>query len=449
MLIKFKKHIQQKFSFLKDKKLLVAISGGIDSVVLTHLLYELNYNIALAHCNFMLRGKQSDKDELFIKEFGKKLQIKTFTTSFNTSNYAKKKKLSIQMAARELRYTYFEELCNSYKFDYIITAHQQDDVLETFFINLTRGTGLNGLTGIPEINKNIVRPMLIFSRNDILVYATKNKLLWREDESNSSLKYSRNKIRHKIIPVLKELNPSLLTSFQETLTHLKGSEEIITQHINTLTKEVAEKKGEEIHFCIAKIQKLVNPKAYLFQLLKPYGFTQWKDVTSLLTAQTGKKIKSETHILLKNREHLIMSKITLKSTKEYFILKDTKKIKEPIKLKFSLKHYTTSNKKKDSNPFEEIIFEDNTSKSVILDLDKLQFPLTLRKWKEGDSFYPLGLKGSKKISKFFKDEKLSVLEKENVWLLCSNHKIVWVVGMRLDDRFKITAKTKSTFTISY
>lgn len=448
MLLEFEKHINKNFAFLKDKKLLIAISGGIDSVVLTHLLQQLKYNISLAHCNFMLRGKQSDKDELFVKNFGKKLKIETYTVSFDTSKYVIENKISTQMAARELRYKYFKKLCDLHHFDYIVTAHQQDDDLETFIINLTRGTGLSGLTGVPEINKNVVRPMLIFSRNNVLVYATKNKLTWREDESNTSLKYHRNKIRHKVIPVLKELNPNLLNSFTQTVTYLKGSEEIIKHHIQKLTKEISEKKEKEIYFSVKKIKELPNPKAYLFEILKPYGFTEWTDVALLLTAQTGKKVKSKTHILLKNREHLIISKLKNKKNKSYNITKNTKEIKKPLPLKFITKNYPVTNKKNDTNPFDEIIFN-SKNKSIVLDLDKLQFPLTLRKWEKGDSFYPLGLKGQKKLSKFFKDEKLSVLQKENTWLLCSNQQIVWVVGMRIDDRFKVTSKTKSTYIIEH
>jgi tRNA(Ile)-lysidine synthase len=210
-------HINAKFSFLHDKNLLIAISGGIDSVVLTHLLHKLKFTVSLAHCNFMLRGKESNEDEEFVKELGEKLKIQTHTIKFETEAYAEENGISTQMAARDLRYSWFQKIAQENNIDYIITGHQKDDVLETFFINLTRGTGLDGLTGIPEIQGNIVRPFMIFSRNEILVHAAKKKILWREDRTNSSIRYVRNKIRHKIIPVLKELNPNLLETFYNTL----------------------------------------------------------------------------------------------------------------------------------------------------------------------------------------------------------------------------------------
>ena len=241
-------HINANLPFLTDKKLLIAISGGIDSVVLTHLLRKLKYSISLAHCNFGLRGKESNKDQEFVEELGEKYNLPTYTIKFNTEEYAKEKGLSTQMAARELRYTWFEKILKENNLDYIITAHHKDDVIETFLINLTRGTGLDGLTGIPEVNGKIVRPMLPFTRQEVFVYATKKKLIWREDGSNSSIKYFRNKIRHKIVPVLKELNPNLLETFYNTLENLKGSQQIIKDRIKNIEEKAVSTKGNEIHF---------------------------------------------------------------------------------------------------------------------------------------------------------------------------------------------------------
>ena len=292
-----KKHIKEHLPFLKGKKLLVAISGGIDSVVLTHLLIKLNYSISLAHCNFSLRGKESNKDEEFVQELGEKLNVPAHTIKFNTEEYATEKGISTQMAARELRYTWFEKILKENNLDYIITAHHKDDVIETFLINLTRGTGLDGLTGIPEVNGNIVRPMLPFIRETILVYATKKKLDWREDSTNSSIKYFRNKIRHKIVPVLKELNPNLLETFYNTLENLKGSQQIIYDSIQNIKEKASTTIKNEVHFNIEILKNLSNPKVYLFELLHEYGFTEWNDVTNLLDAQTGKKVLSKTHQL--------------------------------------------------------------------------------------------------------------------------------------------------------
>ncbi|MCL4124374.1 UNVERIFIED_CONTAM: hypothetical protein GTU68_046541, partial [Idotea baltica] len=235
---KLTNHIDKRLPYLRGKKLLIAISGGIDSVVLTHLLSELSFDISLAHCNFKLREKESDLDEAFVIELGKKFNIKTFTTQFETNKFAELKKLSTQIAARELRYSWFKELVKKYKFDYVLTAHHADDNLETFLINLSRGTGLDGLTGIPEKNGTIIRPLLPFSRTEIFNFAKENNIDWREDQSNSSSKYIRNKIRHQVVPVLKEINPSLLESFAKTSKHLKESQEIIEDRIEKVCEDI-------------------------------------------------------------------------------------------------------------------------------------------------------------------------------------------------------------------
>ncbi len=437
------KHINENLSFLKGKNLLIAISGGIDSAVLTHLFYQLNFSISLAHCNFMLRGKESKKDEQFVKELGEKLKVPTFTIQFETKKYALENSISTQMAARDLRYNWFQKITQENNIDFILTAHQKDDVIETFIINLTRGTGLDGLTGIPEVNGNIIRPLLPFDRNDILIYATKNKLQWREDQSNSSLKYVRNKIRHKIVPVLKELNPNLLDTFQNTLKNLKGSQQIVKDCVQNVRKTVVSSKNKELHFNIALLKKLSNPKIYLYELLKDYGFTEWDDICNLLDAQSGKFVLSKTHRLLKDRNVLILTNLSnIEESGVFEIKENTTKIKYPIKLKFDKIDIPFDSKNHQNNVFNELIFDDNNTISI--DYDKIKFPLTLRKWHKGDYFFPIGLQGKKKISKFFKDEKLSLIDKDNTWLLCSNNNVVWVIGKRLDDRFKVS---KSTSTI--
>ena len=419
MLQKLSNHINQNLPFLKDKKLLIAISGGVDSVVLTHLLSTLNFNISLAHCNFNLRGKESDLDETFVKELGKKLNIETFTIHFKTEEIAYKNKQSTQIAARELRYKWFNKLTNQHGFDYIATAHHADDNLETFLINLTRGSGLNGFTGIPAINKNVIRPFLHFSREEIEDFAKDKDLKWREDESNASTKYVRNKIRHQVIPVLKEINPSLLESFQQTTSNLLGSQHIIDQTIEDLKKKVVTIDNNVVSIDLSEFHQLSNQKAYLFELLKNFGFTEWNDVSNLITAQTGKFVLSKTHRVLKNRDALIISKIEPQQEGEYYIHQYDTIVSNPIQLEI---------KNLDK------VFETDKY-SIILDKDKLTFPLTIRKRKDGDYFYPSGMRGKKKVSKYFKDEKFSLLDKENTWLLCSNQDIVWVIGHRLDNRY--------------
>jgi len=288
--------------------------------------------------------------------------------------------------------------------------------------------------------------MLPFIRETILVYATKKKLDWREDSTNSSIKYFRNKIRHKIVPVLKELNPNLLETFYNTLENLKGSQQIIHDSIQNIREKAAITKNNEIHFNIEILKNLSNPKVYLFELLHEYGFTEWNDVANLLDAQTGKKILSKTHQLLKNRDVLVLSEITnSQKILNIEISEKTKEILEPIHLTFETILIPITATNIDNKAFEELIFDN--ANTISLDLNKIQFPLTIRKWQEGDFFFPIGLNGKKKISKYFKDEKLSLNEKENTLLLCSNNEVVWVIGKRLDERFKITKKTSNILNI--
>lgn len=440
-------HINENLSFLKGKKLLIAISGGIDSIVLTHIFKTLKFDISMAHCNFMLRGKESNKDEQFVRELGEKLMVPTYVIQFNTNQYAEEKGISTQMAARDLRYNFFQEICTKHNIDYILTAHQKDDVIETVLINLTRGTGLDGLTGIPEINENIVRPLLHFSRNEILVYATRNKLLWREDSSNSSIKYVRNKIRHKVVPFLKELNPSLLETFNNTLENLRGSQQIIEDRIEQVKEKTITKVNNDLHFDISQLKKLSNPKVYFYELLKDYGFTEWNDINDLLNAQSGKQVFSKTHRLLKDRDALILSEIEkFQKTESFEVSKNTSKIKTPIKLKFEKVDIPFDTKNHQNKIISELVLDGDSTISI--DYDKIEFPLTIRRWQKGDYFYPIGLNGKKKISKFFKDNKLSLVEKENTWLLCSKNDIVWVIGKRLDNRFKISKTTSTILKIN-
>ena len=435
MLQKLSNLIQQHFPFLKDKKLLIAISGGIDSVVLTQLLASLNFDISLAHCNFNLRSTESDLDTVFVKELGEKLQIKCFTTSFETEKIATKNKESTQVAARNLRYAWFQEIAQIHHFDYVLTGHHADDNLETFLINLTRGTGLDGFTGIPEINRNIVRPLLTFSREEIEFFAKNNKISWREDQSNTATKYVRNKIRHKILPVLKEINPSLLDTFSKTLGHLQESTHIINDRIKEVSQKVVLKEEKTTKFRIDKIQQLSNPKAYIYQLFKEYRFTEFNDVYNLLSAQAGKQVFSKTHVLLKDRDFLILSRRAAVSPNQ-----------EAQELKFSIAENTSEITVPIHLTFEEIQAHCIQNKNTIcVSKENLKFPLTVRKWQNGDYFYPQGMKGKKKLSKYFKDEKLSLLEKNNTWLLCNaDNNIIWIIGMRKDNRFQ-TETTHSTY----
>ena len=434
MLQKLQNHINTNLSFLKEKKLLLAVSGGIDSMVLVHLCHQLKLDFAVAHCNFQLRGNESDDDENFMKSQTEKLQIPVFIQKFDTKSIAETQKLSIQLAARKLRYDWFYELMNENGFDYILTAHHLDDSLETFLINFTRGSGLDGLIGIPEQNDKIVRPLLIFSRNEIETFAQENNIAWREDSSNSSDKYLRNKLRHDVIPILKELNSSLLSSFENTIKNLKQSQSLVDDASKMVYEKVASKQENQIVFNLDLLLTYPNYQAYLFSWLSDFGFTDWDSVYDLVSAQSGKQVMSDSHVLLKNRNTLLL--FSRKENSEeviYQIDKAQKQVKVPLNLTFC-------------NVSDISVQPTNT---IFVDAKKMQFPLTIRKWKEGDIFYPFGMKGKKKLSKFFKDEKFSMLEKNEIWLLCSNNKIVWIIGKRQDDRFKITETTTKILQINY
>ena len=435
MLQKFQSHIFQNFPFLSGKKLLLATSGGLDSMVMVDLFRKLSFEIAIAHCNFQLRGVESFEDQNFVQHYAEANEIKLFVTQFDTEAFAKDYKLSTQVAARELRYNWFYELLETEEFDYVLTAHHADDNLETFLINLVRGTGLDGLTGIPAQNENVIRPLLIFSRQEIEQYAKENNIDWREDSSNASDKYLRNKIRHNLIPILKELNTDFLSSFHKTQVYLQEYKTMGEDASIMVYQQVAKEIGEDIHFDLNKLQQLPNYKSYLYQWLREFGFSAWDDIYDLVESQSGKQVFSNEFRLLKNRGFLILSPINIEDKKEeYYIFKDQKEIDSPLNLSFS--------------KVADIGIVSN--RAIFVDEDKLHFPLVLRRWKEGDSFQPFGMEGkSKKVSKIFKDEKLSLIDKENTWLLCSDDKIIWIIGIRQDERFKIEKTTKNRIQIQW
>ena len=432
MLEKLQLHLNTNFPFLKGKRLFLAVSGGMDSMVLLQLFHQLNYEIAVLHCNFSLRNLESDGDEEFVKYYCESKKIPLFVQKFDTKQFAEDAKLSIQVAARKLRYDWFYEQLADENFDYILTAHHLDDSLETFLINLTRGTGLEGLTGIPAQNDKIIRPFLPFSRVEIEKYIQENNLQWREDSSNASDKYFRNKVRHAIVPVLKELNPNLLSSFQNTLENLQQTQSLVEDASKLVFQIVVQEEANQLKFNLIELMKLPNYAAYLYQWLKDFGFTAWEDIYDLVTAQSGKQVFSESHILLKDRDFLILYAKEIHSDKEeYFIPKELQEVKVPLKISFcNINDISNTN-----------------SNCIFVDEDFLQFPLTIRKWEEGDYFYPIGMQGKKKLSKYFKDEKMSLIDKTNQWLLCSDNQIVWVIGKRQDERFKITENTNHKLQI--
>ena len=441
MLKAFKNHINSNLKFLTETRLIIAISGGVDSVVLAHLCKALHLKFALAHCNFNLRGEESNADEDFVLELAEQLDVEVFIQNFDTQDYADEHKRSIQMAARELRYDWFYELAKQLKFDYILTAHHADDNLETFFINLSRGTGIDGLCGIPEKSNDTLRPLLPFSKGEIYDYATTHNLSWREDQSNEDSKYLRNKIRKELVPLLKDINPSFLETFSATLNNLKGTKEIIDDRMSFVRDKVIEKKGitdaTVLHFKVNDLLEFSNNKTYLYQLFYPYGFHQWDDIRSLLVSQSGKHIFSKTHRLLKHRDYLLLSEIT--QNKFDNVSKEIQEIDTSVTIDgFSLTMETIQ--LSNSGYDKKLDLGLNTAS---FDKDLLSYPLSVRKWEKGDYFYPIGMTGKKKLSKYFKDEKYSLLDKENIWLLCSGTDIIWIIGKRMDNRFKLSDKTKT------
>lgn len=431
--IDFEHHIQQELPFLAKSRILIAISGGMDSVVLTHICHKMKLNIALAHCNFNLRDTESDADEDFVLELAKDLDLEVFIESFETQTYAAENNISIQMAARDLRYAWFHELADQLQFDYILTAHHADDNLETFFINFMRGTGLDGLTGIPETSGKLVRPLLPFSHAALQTFAKREKLSWQEDSSNASTKYLRNKLRHDVIPMLKEMNPQLLQNFQKTQRYLKESSEIIDDARVRIQKKIVHATDNSIQLDVKKLQQLSSPKAYLYQLLKDFQFTEWDDVYQLLYAQSGKFVLSKTHRLVKDRTTLILTELPTETENTEFVWHE--------------------NNPEIIGPFGRLTLEntnsvtETTGTCIFVNKDLLKYPFTIRPFEKGAYFYPFGMTGKKKISKFFKDEKLSLPEKEQTWLLYSNTKIVWIIGLRADNRFKVNNNTNHILKI--
>ncbi len=411
----------------------MACSGGLDSVVLTQLCHSLKLDFSIAHCNFQLRGTDSDADEQFVVELAKKVNVKNFVKHFNTNNYVAQNKVNIQSAARDLRYAWFTELMQENQIRTLVTAHHADDNLETFLINLSRGTGIDGLTGIPVKTDTISRPLLAFSRTQILNYAKAENLEWREDVSNTNVKYLRNKIRHEIIPILKELHPTFLKNFKLTQSHLKGASTVINNHVELLKSRIFEVHNDEFRISIEELNVLHPQSAYLHALLKDYGFTAWDDVARLLDGLSGKEVRSTTHRLVKDRDYLLLETIKAEVSQSYTIEEGQSEISKPIYL-----------------VIEEVDALKETGEHILyVDKDSLKYPLVVRKWEKGDYFYPFGMSGKKKLSKYFKDEKVDVISKEKQWLLCSGDAIVWVIGRRADQRFSVNEKTKQIvkFTI--
>jgi tRNA(Ile)-lysidine synthase len=440
MLQKFINYFQRLRLFNPETdKILLAVSGGMDSVALADLFYRAGYLFGIAHCNFQLRGEESEMDAHFVEQIASRMNCECYVERFNTDEYVKQHGVSVQMAARELRYKWFDQLLSEKGYHYLATAHHLDDQIETFFINLLRGTGIAGLHGILPIQNNVIRPLMFSNRKEIENYINDNQLNFRIDKSNLSLKYQRNRIRLQLIPVLAEINPDYQRAINETIERIKNSEIIYRKEIDAIKKNIVKtEKDNSIKLSIPSLKKLSPLNIWLFEFLSPYGFNYQvvNDIVRSFDAISGKTFYSKTHRLVKDRDVLIIipdEENNLNAT--YMVHRGVASLSEPFMLHMEVI----------SDPGN---YKIETATSVAcLDYDKLTFPLMLRRWREGDAFHPLGMSGRKKISNFFIDNKISLPEKEGAWLLISGNDIVWLIGHRIDERFKITFNTKNIYRL--
>ncbi len=423
----------QKHQLLEPEGLIiVGVSGGTDSVVLLHVLMALGYSCVIAHCNFHLRMEESDRDEEFVRNLSKELKLPFYKIDFETVKYAEEHKISIEMAARDLRYAWFEELLIKLRAQAIAIAHQADDSIETMLMNLVRGTGLRGLTGIQPRNKNVVRPLLFLTRQDLETYLVRYNLGHVEDSTNSISDYQRNKFRNQILPLLEEINPSVRQTLYTSLERFDGSLAIYEHAVNEIIKKAVQKENDIIKIDIEVIKNQVHIPTVMYELMYPYGFTPAviEQITNQLDGESGKLFFSDSFRLLKDRKFLIINALELISKELFWISKDDTEIDKPLSMKFLKKQFSAD-------------FNISREKNCIhIDYSLLTFPLKLRRWKEGDTFFPFGMKKHKKISDFFIDNKFSLLQKEQTWILESGNDIVWITGERMDDRFRVTENTE-------
>lgn len=439
-------NIFQKFSvFFKEKnlvgaKFLLAVSGGVDSVVLCELCKQAGLKFSIAHCNFGLRGEESERDEKFVRSLSKKYGVEVFVKKFDTQNYAEEKKLSIQEAARELRYDWFVQLKKEKGFSFTLLAHHAEDNIETLLMNFFRGTGLQGLTGMPEENRDekfFLRPLLNVRRTAIVEFANQNKLQWVEDSSNASSKYTRNFFRNELLPQIRKVYPQVEENLLNTIDRFIKINALYQTSVEELKKKVCEVNGSEVRIPVLKLMKYRHT-SLIYEIIKDFGFgeKQVEEIIKLSEADSGRFMENENFQIIKHRNWFIIAPKS--NTGDTIVIEEGMdklsfsggrlEVKQILKEKFSLQK------------------KDNIAQ---LDAKSIEFPLLLRKWKQGDYFYPLGMRKKKKLARFFIDQKLAKNQKENVWVLESNKKIIWIAGMRIDDRFKITDSTKEILQISW
>lgn len=437
MLDQLLNYISVQKLFQSEQKVLLAVSGGIDSMAMVHLFQQANFKFAIAHCNFQLRGTESDSDQLMAEKKANNCSVPFFAKSFETEEYATEHGISIQMAARDLRKAWFEELRIREGYDVIATAHHLNDSFETVLFNLAKGTGISGLKGISSKTENYIRPLMFASREMILNYVKTNNIFWREDRSNSSIKYHRNLIRHKVVPELKKINPSLEETFSQSLQKIIASERIYRRVIDHNKETLVELTNDGFKIDKSKLKLIEELHIILFELLDEYGFNyhQVKDILPTLDGQSGKCFYSNDYQLVVDRQFLFISKISGGKNVEAFVDQNKASL-EVIKNQLTF----------EQADIEEVEFSENKN-IVFLDFDKLEFPLSVRNWKIGDRFQPLGMKHKKKLSDFMIDEKIPLNLKKQVLVITSGENLVWVIGHRIDDRYKLTNQTRKAYKI--
>ena len=439
MLEKFRHFIQSNALCQYGDRILIAVSGGIDSMVLLHLFFTAGYQPGIAHCNFHLRGDESDGDEKFVKSIAGERNADYHQQDFDTERSATESGISTQMAARNLRYRWFEEVREKHGYNHIATAHNQDDVIETFFINLSRGTGIRGLTGIPVRSEKVIRPLLFASRESIVEYAAENNIKFREDSSNASDRYLRNRIRHHLIPMLEEENPSFRNALMDTMRKLSETEKLYGQELMKLKQRLVRREGDRIRISIRDLSAMETSRSILFEILSEYNFSPqaMDDILHSLEGSSGRQFLSATHRIVKDREDLILTPLAGEDDRKFYLEREVGRITEPLDLEWMVVDHT------------ETFHIPADPEIACVDLDKLSFPLMLRHWKPGDSFQPLGMKGIKKISDYLIDNKVSLPDKDRTWLLTSENKIAWVIGQRIDERFKVRPETRHVLLMKF
>ncbi len=437
LLKEFQEYIKQQHLFQPKDKLLLAVSGGVDSVVLCALCKQAGYEFAIAHCNFQLRGEESERDEQFVQGLSKKYTAVFYSTTFDTKAIAAKEKKSIEETARDLRYAWFEELRKANSHTYIVTAHHAGDNIETVLMNFFRGTGIKGLQGILPKQNHIIRPLLFAGKNMLTNFAKENNLDFVVDSTNGQNDFTRNYFRNELIPAVKKVFPAAEENILKNIERFGAAGRLYQQAIDLHKMKLLEKKGNEIHIAVLKLQKTNPLSTIVYEIIKDYGFTanQTEEVVALLKSESGKYIRSVSHRVFKNRKWLIIAPNQTTEASNILI--------EEYDQEITFESGGLQIEKPST-------FNLQSSSSIAqLDIKELTFPLLLRKWKQGDYFYPLGMPKKKKLSRFFIDQKLSLTQKENVWVIENNKKILWIVGMRIDDRFKITPFTKNMLQITF